>query len=246
MNDTTGTQGLAYAIGAFTVIGMTALLSGIILFTTFGGSMVEGLDERLGEVLMNRGIRLEAAGEYASAREAYSRALGQNFYGPQNRAMTCKRLGALYWNEGRYDAAFTYLQKASEFDPPIISAFEPLADSYIQLLRFDEAARTVQRWTETAQRLDIQEEVAKAHYHRGRVAVQRGDAQAAIEAFNAALAAGGDNRSLYELATLNYEAGNYEATLEYIDQYLQSGGGPRADVLRDLRKHAQWKRDGAV
>lgn len=244
MNDTTGTKGLTIATGAFTGVGMAVMISGIVLFTQFGGGLVDGLEERLGEVLMNRGIRFEAAGQFANAREAYSRALEQGFHGPQNRAMTCKRLGTLYWNEGQYDAAFTYLHKAAEFNPPIISAFEPLADSYIQLLRVEEATRVTKRWIESAKTLDLPDELAKAHYHRGRAAALAGDTETAIEAYETSLEMGGGGRSLSALAFIHYEAGNYAKALGFIDRYLDAGGGPRAGELRDLRKHAEWKRDG--
>ena len=244
MNDTTETKGLAAAVLVFTAIGLAVLLLGMVLFAKLGGEMVDRLDEQLGEVLMNRGIRLEEAGQYANAREAYSRALQQDFYGPQNRAMTCKRLGTLYWSAGQYDAAFTYLAKAAEFEPPIVSSFEPLADSYVQLMRYDEASRVIERWIRVGENLNLDRELARAWYMRGRVALLTGNATGATEAFEKSLNYGGDNRSACELARIQYEAGDYEGALQYIDRYLQSGGGPRSEELRDLRKHAEWKQDG--
>ena len=231
------TRGLGWAVLAFTGLAMAVFVIVVTLFARTGGDFVGTLDEGLGEVLMRRGMRFEAAGELENAKEAYHQAVERPFTGPQNRADTLKRLGVIYWAEGRLDAAYPYLRKAADFNPPPISVFEPLCDCLLGLHRHSEARTMLDRWLTLARATENTLEIARAKYCEGRLARVEGDTEAALRAFleGAALVPGGRNAS--ELGMLYFEMGEYEKALEQVDYYLESGTGDRAEYMRRLRGH---------
>lgn len=241
---TTVYSGLGWAAFTFTFLGAAVLAGFVLIFGRFAGPLVNSLDEELGEVLMERGIRFEGSGEVENAKETYLEALERPFHGEHNRADTLKRLGTLYWREGREDAALPYLRDASEFDPPPRSAFEPLVDSLIALNRFDEAEKTLLRWLNLVEGNAV--EVAKAKFYEGRLAVLRGDRKSAEVAFleGVTLVPGGRNAA--ELGTLYFLEHRYEEALPYVNQYLETGSGQRAEYLRSVRDRILEKLNPAL
>lgn len=227
-------SGLGRAAIAFTALGAAGLIAFVLVFGRFAGPLVNSLDEELGEVLMERGMRFEASGEVENAKETYLEALERPFHGEHNRADTLKRLGTLYWREGREDAALPYLRDASEFEQPPRSVFEPLVDSLIALNRFDEAEQTLSRWLGLVK--EDGTEVAKAKFYEGRLAILRGDRKRAEVAFleGVRLVPGGRNAA--ELGTLYFLEHRYEEALPYVNQYLETGSGQRAEYLRSVRE----------
>lgn len=225
--------GLGRAVLVFTLAGTVALFAFVLVYCRFAGPIVDALDEELGEVLMRRAMQFEGAGEVENAKEMYLEALERPFHGQQNRADTLKRLGTLYWMDGQPDAALPYLRNASEFDNPPRSVFEPLLDSLITLNRLEEADKTLQRWIELIGA--EKEELAKAKYYVGKLALLCGDKKRAEVAFLEGLTLVPGGRNASELATLYFLDNRFDQALPYVNQYLETGSGQRAEYMRWVR-----------
>ncbi|MFP4502620.1 MAG: tetratricopeptide repeat protein [Candidatus Hydrogenedentota bacterium] len=234
--------GLLRATVVLTAVALIAFLGGTALYVHLGGGMVNALDEELGEILMQRGMRFEKAGQLENAKATYREALECTFTGPQNRADTLKHLGVLYWNEHEYAKALPLLREAVSFDPPPMSAFEPLADCLYQLGRFEAAETLLDRWQRRAGDLGHAGQIARAKYYEGMIALEHGATQDAIEAFRAGVEHVPGGRNASQLGVLYYEASQYDKALTYIDQYLETGTGNRAQYMRQLRKRALERR----
>lgn len=222
---------------AFVISFLTFLFfaSAVGLYGRFGGDLVDSLDESLGEVMMERGIRAQDTGDLEAAKAAFHKALDNPFYGQQNQADTLKRLGVIYWSEQQYDSAMIYFMKVLEMDPPPISVFEPYCDSLINLNRMAEARAVQAQWLALAEKLGSNDEYANAKFFEGRIALKDDDRERAVASFLEGLQRAPGGRNASELADLLAETGAYAEALEYADAYLETGTGPRAVRMRELR-----------
>ena len=228
------TPSLTGATTFFTLIGLAVLALYVFGFGHVAASLINSLDEELGEVLMERGIDFEAAGQTANAKETYLEALERPFYGEQNRADTLKRLGMIYWEEGQYDAALPYLRNAASCENPPRSVFEPLVDCLAGLNRFEEAEEVLHRWLSLMDK--DAHELARAKYYEGRLALVRGDRKHAELAFLEGVKAVPGGRNAAELASMYYLEDRYSEALPYVNEYLKTGSGQRAEYMRSVRE----------
>lgn len=227
---------LGRAATALTLLATAIFIAASAAYVHNGQRLLERLSLSVGEVLMKEGIGLENAGALESARERYTAALATRFAGEQNRAHTLKLLGSLYWNEGNYERARTYLRDAVESPSASPTYFPPYCDTLLHLKAWDEAAPAIERWQQMLAKTNDTEAMAEAKYFEGRVALGKGDRARAKTAFNEGirLAPGGKNAA--ELALLDYQDKDFQAALTHIDAYLDTAPtGDRATQLRALR-----------
>ena len=209
---------------------------GVFAYARHGAPLLERLDTAVGEVLMNEGIRIEEAGVLDDARVRYERALAARFAGSQNRIYTHKRLGAVLWKQGRFEAALPHLRNAVQGPHAQLSAFEILCDALFHLERYDAAAAVIPDWLAAADAADAPKARATALLFQGRVALRHGDLDAAQPPLEASYRLDPGGRAASELAFVYYKAGRHEKALELIDAYLAGGArGDRADYVRELR-----------
>jgi tetratricopeptide (TPR) repeat protein len=217
-----------------TGFGTLALLAFAILYAHWAPALLGRLDVNVGEVLMKQGLAYEEAGAFENARERYATALQSRFQGEQNRALTLKRLGSIYWREGDYAAALPYLDAAVASSEVQLNAYEPLCDTLYQLKEYANAAEVAAQWTAAAQ--GDPEQRAAALYHAGRLALAAEDRSTASARFVESDALHPGGRAASELACLYFDEGRYQDALVFIDKYLQSGAsGGRAEYIRQLR-----------
>ncbi|HNT90006.1 MAG TPA: tetratricopeptide repeat protein, partial [Candidatus Hydrogenedentes bacterium] len=172
-----------------------------------------------------------------NAKAVYGEAIARPFYGPQNRADTAKRLGVLHWQAGELEAAAPLLREAAVFDPPPLSVFEPLCDCLMALGQYAEAEGLIARWITIAGELGLPLEIAKAKYYEGEIALAQGDPERAEACFLEGVQHVPGGRNASELGLMYYEQGALEQALPYIDAYLETGTGERAEYFRWLRGH---------
>lgn len=224
-------------VAGLTAVAQVAVLLAAVLYIRLSPGFLSKLDLNVGEVLMKEGMRFEAAGAVENAKERYALALDAHFAGPQNRAFTLKRLGALLLNAGQAEKGVAYLQEAIDSPFASLTTYEPLLIAYYQLNRLDDAERVLKAWQQAAVNPD---NALKATFcfHAGRIAYARGDVALAITRFKEGqgYAPGGANAS--ELGNLYYQQRQYADAITALDSYLNSGAsGARAEYARKI--HAQ-------
>jgi tetratricopeptide (TPR) repeat protein len=112
---------------------------------------------------MREGLRCEAAGALAEAKERYSLALQGRFEGPQNRTDTLKHLGLLYLDEGKLDEAAKNLGEAADSPYAPITVYGPLCDVLLKLERYDETEKTVAVWRKVLEKYPNADALAEAN-----------------------------------------------------------------------------------
>ncbi len=241
LSETMPREGLPVLRAAVAVAALAtvALLLGSFLYVRLAGAFLARLDVNVGEVLMKEGVRFEEAGAFENAKERYRLALDARFEGPQNRAFTLKRLGALLWNEGQFEAALPFLKESAASPVAPVSVYEPLCDALFQLKRYDDAVAVLSQWEQALGAGADAAAKADLLFHAGRIAAARGDVPGAIARFNEGkqLVPGGRNAS--ELAHLYFTEKRYEEAIQSIDDYLRTGAsGSRAEYARNMREVA--------
>lgn len=228
---------LGWVTCIMTLVALCGLFAFAVIFTRLGAPFLDRLESNLGEELMRAGIRLEEAGAVEEARACYERALAGHFEGPQNRALTLKRLGTLLWQDRQYAACLPYLREAVDSGLAPAGIYELLFDALFNLQRFDDAHRVLREWAAVLEsRQDTAAALADVKFQEGRLALAQGDKQAAEARFLEGVAASPGGRNASELARLYYAQGRFDDALAYVDQYLRGGGcGPRAEDDQRLR-----------
>jgi tetratricopeptide (TPR) repeat protein len=232
---------LALTLAAAAVFGVACLL-----YLRLAPPLLGRLGFSVGEKLMEEALQYEEAGDYANARQAWEAAVASRFAGEQNRALSLKRLGAIDWMAGEYEAARPLLEAAAASPKAPLSAWEPLADTLLALEDYEALEKVIQDWRAMASARDHAEEAAKACYYTGRLALIRGEKEKAAAAFEEGrrLAPGGRNAA--ELGAIYYARGGFGKALAVLDEYLRHGAsGGRAAWARRLRAKAAEKLEAA-
>lgn len=219
------------------VAGACAVFTGFVwLYPLLAGRSIAQMDQRLGIEQFENGQRLQAAGEYANAIQAYELALDGQFEDPKYRTFTLKALGALLWWQESAEAALPYLEEAYASPNAPLTLYEPLCDSLLQVDRLDDIPPVCDRWYGEAARQENPEQQAQALYYLGKSEQARGDHAAAMARFSQGvqLHPGGDNA--YELGIAHHRAGDWDRALTYLNQYLATGSGGRARHAREIRE----------
>jgi len=229
------TKSLLRAAIAIAAAGLILLVAMATLYVGNGARLLARMDLSVGEILMNEGMRFQESGASENAKERYRAALGARFAGEQNRILTLKLLGALYWADQDYERAVPLLEEAVASPHVAPTYFEPLCDSLYQLQRYDEVLALLPRWkAAAADRPDIG---AVAAYFEGVTLLMKRRWEAAVAAFEAGnrLAPGGRNAE--ELARIYANRGELKRAMQYIDQYLATGApGARMERMLALRQ----------
>jgi len=116
--------------GAAALLGMMAagaLWLGATLYTHAAESILRAMDVSVGEVLKDRGLRHERAGELAAAAESYRTALRASFNGAEHRAEAQEHLGRILLADGAVVGAAVLLKAAAAHPDRRASASSALA-----------------------------------------------------------------------------------------------------------------------
>lgn len=207
----------------------------VFVYPRLAGPAIARMDRALGLEQFENGQRLQAAGEYANAIQSYQLALEGHFEDPKYRTFTLKALGALLWWRESAEAALPYLEEAYQSPYAPLTLFDPLCDSLLQTGRIEDIPPVCERWFHEAGLVNDTEQQARALYYLGKVQQERGDDAGALARFyqGVQLHPGGDNA--YELGLAYYNAGDNGQALVYLEQFLESGSGGRAQYARDVR-----------
>ncbi len=219
----------------FTAIACIAFAGFVWGYARFGQSAIAQMERTLGVVQFEKGQRMEAAGEYANAAQWYRLALAGNFESSKYRTFTLKALGALLWWREGPEEALPYLEEAYAQPDAPITLYAPLCDSLLQVGRLDEIPPICQRWQADAKQQGDTEQEAMSLYYRGRVAQERGNRDQARALFQQGLELHRGGGNAYELGLMHYHAGEFDRALTYLQQFLESGAGGRAEYARKLR-----------
>lgn len=218
-----------------TAVCCVAFTGFVWFYPRIAGPTIAQMDRGLGIEQFENGQRLQAAGEYLNAIQYYQLALDGYFEDPKYRTFTLKALGSLLWWREGPEAALPYLEEAFRSPDSPITLYAPLCDSLLRVGRLEDITQVCERWYSDAGRQNDKEQQAEALYFLGRMLQERGDEAGALARFyqGAQHHPGGNNA--YELGLAYYRAGDSGQALTYLEQYLETGTGGRAEYAREVR-----------
>ena len=134
----------------FSLAAVLFFAVGVIVYARRGGPWVDGLDDRLGDVVTGRAHSLAEAGRTEEAIEAYQRGLSLPFDTPDNRKHRALELARLCIEADRcdeaVDAAFMAYREADW-----VVGFRELIEKLLHEKRFEEALSCADRWLAKAE-----------------------------------------------------------------------------------------------
>jgi len=225
----------------FTVAACIAFTAFVWGYGRFAGPVIARQDRALGIVHFEKGQRMEAAGEYANAAQCYRLALDGTFDDPQYRTFTLKALGALLWWREGAEEALPYLEEAYAQPDAPLTLYGPLCDSLLQVGRLDDIPPVCERWQREAKEQGNPEQQAMAVYYRGRVAQERGEPARARKLYHEGIELHRGGYNAYGLGVMYFRSGGFDKSLTYLEQFLESGSGGRAQHARQLRDEIMQK-----
>jgi tetratricopeptide (TPR) repeat protein len=193
------------------------------------------MDRSLGIEQFENGQRLQAAGEYANAIQYYQLALDGRFEDPKYRTFALKALGTLLWWREGPEAALPYLEEAFRSPDAPITLYAPLCDSLLRVGRLEDITQVCERWYSDAGRQNDTGQQAEALYYLGRMLQERGDETGSLARFYQGVQHHPGGNNAYELGLAYYRAGDSGQALTYLEQYLETGTGGRAEYAREVR-----------
>ncbi len=222
-----------YALGTGIALWVLALVC-IFLWARVGPGVTQKLDRKLGEFLLNEGLRLERAGDIYSARYLYMEALDSEFDHPQNRTEALSRLGNLVlWQDGP-EKALPILTTALHAGDYTVWLFPPLCEALFQLRRLSDANVYSEIWYQKALESGDRSLQAHAKLLQGRSLLGLGFQERALDAFRVGeqIVHGGLNA--YYAGTVLYDLGKHDEARSYLERYLVDGGGENAAWAKTL------------
>jgi DNA-binding SARP family transcriptional activator len=166
-----------------------------------------GDHERLARVLVFQAQQHSFAADYCRAIELIERAVAMwESHGMVAPPKVARILGYIFCHTGEYRSAIAALEKAEHHDNGVDGGFSgdstlqtSLITAYkvtalVELGRFDEALRCADRVLRRAQELNHDHALALTGYARGRIALGKGDAEAAIPALERSVTLCGDGQ----------------------------------------------------
>ena len=161
---------LVWAGVALSALCCVGVLVSIGLYAQRGEVLLARMEVSVGEVLMNKGIRLEEGGFVHEAVAQYRLALRARYQGEQNRIHTLERLGGILVAGGAYETSLPLLREAAESEHARVTVYALLVEALFQGGALEEAGAVSAQWSAMAAgEGDVLQEAA-AHFQLGRVA----------------------------------------------------------------------------
>ncbi len=203
------------------VVLLFAVLIISIVYQIYGPSILQRLDDNVGENLMKFARALEQNKNIEDAKRIYETATRSRFAGEFNRTYVFYRLGYLCWADQEFERSVEYLTQAVQSENhPQINAYEFLVDSLLRLGRQMEALPFVEQWL---QKIQKREDLANAHYYLGRIYDLSKDPSKAEEAWNKGHKILPGSKASFELAFYYKKQGNCKKAVYYAEAVLKAG-----------------------
>ena len=204
------------------------VLFGVLwLYAQSADAFVEGLDQQIGEVLLQRALAFESAGLEERAEQEYGAALKARFAGPQNRAMAQARLGALWLEKGMTKEAMPLLRASVDSGRAPLEAYGTLIRALLLSDDLEEAGHMAARWLDTAEQAQDAYQRSLAHAGLGDIALRQGREEEAAAQYAQGNALLPGQRNAFALARLAYERQSYPEALKHLKEVLLSGPDPQ-------------------
>lgn len=161
-------------VGGVAGVLAVAFWVAVLMSGHWGGPVVEGMANAIGEIHLEEGMRLDTAGDVVGAEQAYEQALKARFQYPDNRVYTLRLLGGLLQRVGRPEEAIRRLQQMVALPDCPVKIFAPYVASLVDVHRYDEAVQVVERWFKAAQMANNSDEMEQAKAWREKVLAAKG------------------------------------------------------------------------
>lgn len=170
-------------IWASSAIVSAAFVAFIYFYSTYGGPWVDGLDERVGEIVAERAQLLAAAGLVEEALAEYRNALSVEFDEPFHRMAAANRFAGLLLDRREHEEAAVVAQDNLERTGGEGGAFSFLYRARRGLMQNEEALAVTRAWFAWAVSQEEPRHQAWARYFEGETLLALGDRTGAISAY---------------------------------------------------------------
>lgn len=232
------------------LLRQTIIMSAVLLFAVlfvsiayqiYGPSILQRLDDNVGENLMKFAQALEQNKNIEDAKRIYEVATRSRFAGEFNRTYVFYRLGYLCWADQEFERAVEYLTQAVQSENyPQINAYEFLIDSLIRLNKYEEAFSFTEQWL---QKIQKRGDLANAHYYLGRIYDLSKDPSQAEEAWNKGHKILPGSKASFELAFYYKKQGDCKKAVYYAESVLKAGLLPtREPAIKKLISQCNSKK----
>ncbi|MGC9053879.1 MAG: tetratricopeptide repeat protein [Candidatus Hydrogenedens sp.] len=200
---------------------LIAVLIVSVAYQIYCPSILQRLDDNVGENLMKFAQALEQNKNTEDAKRIYERATHSRFAGEFNRTYIYYRLGYLCWADQEFEKSAEYLRQAVQSEEyPQINAYELLIDSLLRLGKHTEALPFTEQWLKKVQK---REDLANAHYYLGRIYQLSNDMPMAEEIWIKGHKILPGSKSSFELAFLYKKQGDCKKAVYYAESVLKAG-----------------------
>ena len=212
------------------------LVLGVYAYGRFGGPWVDGLDDRIGEVVAARANRYADTGMTQPAVEAYREALAARFGDPTQRTWVSQRFVRLLMEQGEYDEAAQVARAALAFNENDGVSHSQLNRALRQAGRRGEALESAESWFAWAEGAGETDAMTWAKYYAGWACVQLGRKDEALQAYLDGYAIRPGAENALAAARILVARKRYEEARPLLDHVIREGNEKRAREARGLKK----------
>jgi len=218
----------AAAIAAFVVF--------VFAFAAFGGDIVFGLDQKVGETVAYQARAYENAGRTQDAIQLYRQAFTVPFDDAGQRYYARRDLADLLLKEELWESAEEQYRRCVEERPNDFKLHSRLATALRQQGKYADLVEFTKRWRAIAAEHDDTGQEAVALYWQGLAYEEEGVLGAALNIYLEGHQTDPTQMNAFHAAKILYEQGNHIRAAELAREYLEHGSGWRANQAKDLLK----------
>ncbi len=225
-NATPMTRAQRVAVVAMIAVASVAFVTFIYTYAAMGEPFVNGLDERVGEVLSARAARLAQGYRFDDAIATYEQALSAGFERePDHRIFAMRALIELLEREGRTERLIEVAQETLALRPDYGPAFLALFRALRESKRYDAALAMLADQHAQAKKAGAQARLALIKFNEGVIHEDLGDSALAAAAFQESFDAEPSARCALRAIQALCSAGQKDAVTTLV-QYVLDNGNP--------------------
>lgn len=230
---------LWYLIGAVTLISWLGFVAFVYVYANYGQSWVDGLSDKVGEVVAARAQQLARSGDDYAAMQTYREALDSEFDDPRQRVLAHQRYTRLLLDARQPGEAAAVMKAALALDPDDGWNYVLYAQALERAERPEQLLELSSRWFGHAEDVGKTRHTGLAYYYKGVALSALDQPEDALQAFKSAHEAHPDPSAALQAAELLHQFQQVDEARPYLEYVVEHGGGNKAERARELLASTQ-------
>jgi tetratricopeptide (TPR) repeat protein len=212
-----------------------AFILSVYSFAKYGGSWVDDLDDRIGEIVAARASALAGAGREDEALALYEEALSLRFDEKRQRVFRSVDYARLLMKTRHFDEAFAVCASLVELDEAYSRRiFRELQDSLNEEGRYEERLRHCGSWREIGLRDNRREVILQALRNEAYTSLRLRRVDKAVEAFADLFRLRPDPKDALAMAQTLIGRGCGREAIAYLEYVIENGDGENRASATEL------------